>query len=233
MFIFLVAEMDPFYLNITSFPTVIFTFMLALSTLFWLVAVLGFIDIEVLDFDLPDLDGQLDMNPDTGLSSPDALAGLMLKFGLNSVPVTIVVSLISLIGWFLCYYCVHFVFPYIPEGFLYYLAGIAVFVGVLITAALMTSVVIRPLRPLFKNAQTQSVKYIVGQTAVVRTSRVDHEFGEALLEDGGAGLILKVRTIGEARFSKGDRVVLFEYVEANNYYRVISEQEFVGGTLDP
>ena len=228
MFIFLVAEMDPFYLNITSFPTVIFTFLLAVSVLFWLVAVLGFIDIGVLDFDIPDLDGQLDVNPDAGLSSPDALAGLLLKFGLNHVPVTIVVSLISFFGWFSCYYAVHFIFPYIPDGVLYYLAGFAVLLVALIIGVLITSILIRPLRPLFKKSLTQSVKYILGQTAVVRTSRVDNEFGEAVLDDGGAGLILKVRTLGDARFSHGDRVILLEYVEAENSYRVISEQEFSG-----
>ncbi len=44
--------MDPFYQNITSFPTVIFTFVLAICVLYWLLAVLGVVDIDVLDIDV-------------------------------------------------------------------------------------------------------------------------------------------------------------------------------------
>ena len=58
--------------------------------------------------------------------------------------------------------------------------------------------------------------------------RRDASFGEASPEDGGAGLILKVRATGDATFNRGDRVVLFEYHKDSNTYRVISEAEFSG-----
>jgi len=70
-------------------------------------------------------------------------------------------------------------------------------------------------------------KFIIGQTALVRTSRVDDNFGEAVLEDGGAGLILKVRATGSEKFKAGDKVVIFEKIDIeNNVYRVISEDDF-------
>ena len=56
--IFLMDDMDPFYQNISSFPTAIFTFLLAVTTLYWLAAVLGFVDLDFLDFELPEGDGQ-------------------------------------------------------------------------------------------------------------------------------------------------------------------------------
>ena len=43
--IFLTEGMNPFYQNIASFPTVVFTFVLLLTLLYWLVAILGFVDI--------------------------------------------------------------------------------------------------------------------------------------------------------------------------------------------
>jgi len=55
--IFLTDNMDPFYQNIASFPTVFFTFFLLVVVLYWLVAVLGLVEIDVLDFDIPDADG--------------------------------------------------------------------------------------------------------------------------------------------------------------------------------
>lgn len=226
--IFLSDKMDPFYQNIASFPTIFFTFLLAITLLYWLVAVLGFVDIDVLDFDIPDADGALDVNPDSGLSTPDVLAGLMLRFGLVGVPVTIIISFISLTGWLVCYYAVHFLLWMVPEGFLRYLAGIPLLIASLYLAVMITSVIIKPLRPLFQKAQQETVKHILGQTAVVRTSRVDNGFGEALLEDGGAGLILNVRAIGNEQFNRGDRVVLLEYIKDQHVYRVVSEKEFSG-----
>lgn len=231
MFAILLSEgMDPFYQNISSFPTVVFTFFLLLTVLYWVVAMLGLVEIDVLDFDIPDLDGSLDINSDSGLSNPDVLAGLMLRFGLYGVPVTIIISLVALFGWLLSYYLVHFLFGYVPDGILRYLAGIPVLLGSLYIGVMITAALIKPLRPLFKNAQQQTTKHIIGQSAIVRTSRVDKDFGEASVEDGGAGLILKVRSIGQATFKKGDRVVLLEHIKNDNVYRVISEEEFIGKT---
>ena len=72
-----------------------------------------------------------------------------------------------------------------------------------------------------------TVKNLLGQTAIVRTLRVDEGFGEVNLEDGGAGLILKVRSLNGESFKKGDRVVLLEYMVEQHTYRVISEKEFL------
>lgn len=227
--IFLSDKMDPFYQNISSFPTLIYSILLAVCAIYWAGAVLGFVDLDIIDLDLDslDLDGA-DMNPDTPHTTPDVLAGLMLRFGLVGVPVTVSISILVLIGWLLCYYAVHFLFGFIPGSFLKFVAGIPVFVATLYIAARITGVLIRPLRPLFQKATQETIKQVLGQTAIVRTSRVDNDFGEATLDDGGAGLILKIRTTGSDLFTKGDRVVIYEKLSDQNIYRVISEDEFVG-----
>jgi hypothetical protein len=229
MFAILLTEgMDPFYENISSFPTIFFSFFLLVTVVYWLVAVLGFVDIDFLDFDIPDSEGILDVNTETELSNPDVLAGLMLRFGLHGVPVTIIVSFIALFGWLASYYAVHFLLSMFPGGLFRFLLGLPILLGAFYAGVMVTAIVIKPLRPLFQKAQQQTVKHVLGQTAVVRTSRVDREFGEAVLADGGAGLILKVRSTGEAMFTKGDRVVLFEHLKEENVYRVVSEAEFRG-----
>lgn len=227
MFAILLSDkMDPFYQNIASFPTAFFTFFLVICLLYWLVAVLGFVDLDVLDFDIPDADGELGVNK-TDLTAPDVLAGLMLKMGLHGVPVTIIVSFIALFGWLICYFVVHFLFGYLPQGLVRYIAGVPVLFGALYPAVLITAQIIKPLRPLFKNATQNTVKLVLGQTAIVRTSVVNRSFGEVFLADGGAGLIFKARATGDEEFKKGDRVVLLEYLDKENVYRVISEKEFL------
>ncbi|AFU99470.1 hypothetical protein [Simiduia agarivorans] len=229
MFAILLSEkMDPFYQNIASFPTFIFTFFLLLTVLYWLVAVLGFVSIDVLDFDIPDVDGDLNAGSYKDLSTPDVLAGLMLKFGLHGVPVTIIISLVSLVGWLISYYATHFLIAWIEPGIFRYVLGLPILLGALWGAVMTTALLIKPLRPLFLNARQQSKTYIIGQTAVIRSSYADASFGEALLADGGAGLLLNVRADEGVRFKTGDRVVIISHDEASNLYRIVSEQEFSG-----
>jgi hypothetical protein len=228
MFAILLSKgMDPFYQNISSFPTAVFTFVLAICVLYWLFAVLGVVDIDVLDIDGLDVDGaEADLGAGNEASTANALAGVMLKFGLHGVPVTIIISFLSLFGWLVSYYAVHYLSAFIPSGLFRFLFGLLILIGAFWIAVLITAVIIKLLRPLFQKVEQQTIKRVLGQTAVVRTSKVTDSFGEAVLNDGGAGLILKVRASDDQVFAKGDKVVLLQYLEATNVYRVISEQEF-------
>jgi len=219
------SKMDPFYQNVLSFPTVFFSIILVFCILFWLVAILGFLEISFLDIPEP----EFDLGGDTDVpSTPDAVAGIILKLGLNGVPFTVIITLITLLGWFISYYIVHLTADYIPGGIIYYLVGLVILVVAIYIAALITAKIIKPLRPLFKSMEQDVEKLVMGQVAIVRTSRVDNNFGEATLEDGGAGLILKIRSSEENNYKQGDRVVLIEYNKELNVFRVVSEEEFKG-----
>jgi len=220
--VLLSKNMDPFYQNISSFPTVLYTILLALCIIYWAGAVLGLFDIDMLN-----IEADIDLPGDPG-ATPDVLAGLLIKFKLVGVPVIVTLSLIALIGWIISYYLAHFILGTTSSTLLRILIGLPIFAVSLLAASWLTSMAIKPLRRLFKYSSTETHKHIIGQTAVVRTMRVDNNFGEASLADGGAGLILKVRSTGEDKFSKGDRVVIFERLNDDNIYRVISEKEFAG-----
>lgn len=208
--------MDTFLQIILTFPTIFFTFFLVLSAVYWLLTVLGFVGIEALDMDL---DGD-------SVASLNVFSGLLFRLGLNGVPLTIVISLIALLGWVFCFLIVYFVYPWIRVPWLQLVTGIPVVVGVLYVSAIITAVIIKPLRPIFLASDQQVQKQILGQVAVVRTGEANRSFGEAYLEDGGAGLIIKVRAYKDEVFKRGDRVVLLEYVAGENLYRVVSEADF-------
>jgi len=214
--------MNPFYENISSFPTVLFTVLLILCVIYWAGAVLGLIDIEVIDVDFEGLD----LNPDSGFSASDAIASILVRMGLSGVPAIVALSFVSLIGWLICYYAVHFLFGSIDSSWVRYLLGVPVFLGSGIAAMIATAVIIKPLRPLFANANHKGEKALLGKVAIVRTSKVDSSFGEATLADGGAGLIIKVRSRENEQFAEGERVVLFEKIDEGSVYLVISEDEF-------
>ena len=138
MFAFLFVEgMNPFYQNISTFPTVPFTIVFALMMLYWAIAVLGLVDIGFLDFDAPEIDVEA--------AHLDVLAGLFLKFGLNGVPVTIVLTLVSMIGWLTSYYADHFLLAPNFSGFWEFTLGVPVFLGSLFVGVMCTSLIIKPI----------------------------------------------------------------------------------------
>lgn len=223
MFAILLSKgMDPFYQNISSFPTAFFTFFLAICTLYWLIAVLGIVDIDILNIDSIETDFEVGSEASTA----NALAGVMLKFGLHGVPVTIIISFLSLFGWLTSYYTVHFLSSFIPTGVLYFLFALLVLITAFWIAVLLTAMIVILIRPFFYKVEQQTTKRVLGQRAVVRSSKVTDTTGEAFLNDGGAGLILKVRSDKGVSFAKGDKVILLEYRQNENIYIVISEHDF-------
>lgn len=220
--LFFSEKMDPFYQICTSFPTIIFFVLLVFSMLYWVLAALGMVDLDVLDFDVAESE------VGDHLNNLDVMSGVLLKLGLNGVPLTIIITLMSLVGWVISFFLVYFIFPLLPAGIVQFIVGIPVFFASVYGAALITAMAIKPLRPLFLTADQQVEKQLLGKVAIVRTGRVDQTFGEANIEDGGAGLILKVRCYEGEAFKKGDHVVLLEYEPHENTYKVVSEAEFTG-----
>lgn len=222
--IFLHESMTTFYQIIFSFPTVIFTVPLFVCLIYWLIAIFGFVDIEILDIDM---DGDID-SADSD-AAQNGITGLLMKFGLNGVPLTIVLSLLSVIGWIVSYYIQYLGASYLPNLLIFSVALkiIALIISVF-AAILITAQVIKPIRSIFKKLDATEVKHIIGQAMVVRSGEVTEKKGEALMEDGGADLLLNVRSSIGQSFVKGDIVVAIEHDELKNHYRVISKNEFDG-----
>ena len=93
---------------------------------------------------------------------------------------------------------------------------------------LITAQVIKPIRSLFKRLEADETKHILGQVVVVRSAVVNKDRGEALMEDGGAGLLLNVRATGNEEFVKGDEVVVIEQNKEKSLFRVIAKADFTG-----
>lgn len=220
--VFFHESMNPFHQTVTSFPTVIYTVLLIVCALYWVVAVLGLVDLDVLDFDL---DGDVDAADSA--SAQDGIAGLLHRLGLNGVPLTIILTFISIIGWLLCYYATFFSAKLLPDvSLIKFVIGLGTFIVATYITILITAQVIKPLRSMFRKLDYDETKHVLGQVVVVRSGIVNRERGEAELNDGGAGLLLNIRATGEDEFKKGDEVVVVEHVEEQNLYRVVAKSEF-------
>lgn len=202
--------MEAFIQDIFTFPTIFYGGLLILVILYWLSAVVGVIDIEALE-------GDLDIDTD---SEASGLAGWLTKFKLDGIPLTMTASLVILVSWVLCFLAVHFIYPLLPGGWVQIAMGFWILLITPVIAAMLISPLLQPLKPLFQTLPEKSAADLVGQYAVVRSGKVTATMGEADFQDGGAGLILKIRSEEPNQIKRGNRVKLKKYDQNNNTYQV-------------
>ena len=79
---------------VTSYPTAIFTVLLSVVMIYWLLAMLGLVDFESSGIDL-----DLDAHADADAADLGTIASYVVALGLNGVPFSVAVSLVVLIAW--------------------------------------------------------------------------------------------------------------------------------------
>lgn len=235
--------MDEFLSVATSFPTAIYTVLLSVVTVHWLLSALGILEIDTLDGLLPDHIGTDGLDAAHGAHGAHAhhghhghdshgaehggLGGLLMKFGLHGVPIMVVITIIAIVGWASCYFFDLYVLSGMAlSGPLGVVADIATAFGGLLLSIPVARVVLAPVRRMMQRFAPVSQRPLLGRYAEVRSAEVTKTHGQAMLDDGGAGLILQVRADTSGQFVRGDRVVLIEYLEQQNAYRVITGEEF-------
>ena len=213
-----------FITKISLYPTVIFTGLVMFVTLYWVVSLLGMADMDTVDIGEGGGDADADISD---LSSTGFFTGLMLKLGLYGVPLIIILTLVSLIGWLLSYVYSSFLHQRIDSGILYYLFGTGALLLVLVVSMWLTGVIVSPIRKSIANITKRDASSNIGKTAVVRTLSVTDSHGEAQLNDGGAGLILRIRPDINTNVPlvQGDKVILVEYLDEINAYRVAAVKD--------
>ncbi len=208
--------MTEFLQTALTFPTLLYSVLLAFCVIYWLLAATGLMDLDALD-------GLLGDDGDSHHASDSA--GLLARLGLGGVPIMIVLTVLSFFGWTVTYFVHLLVLQHLPAP-LRMLGGIATLVGALVPGVLVTSLLLRPVRKLMVKLRPPVAPRILGRVGTVISPEVDGNQGRAEFADGGAGLILQVRVAPPGRFLRGDRVVLLEHDATANTYLVISESQF-------
>ncbi len=208
-----------------GFPTFIFGALLCFMLLYWLVAMLGLLEVDSLDhwvlFDGSDHAHGVE-------HSASALAGLLLKVGLGGIPLTVILTVLFLLSWLASYVLCHWVPMPKGWGLVNVLTGTAVGAAALVLGFMATVTVLRPLRGLVaKVAPAEIPKVLLGRTGLVRSAVVNATQGYGSVEDGGGGLNVQMRS-PERELVRGAVIVLIEHLPDHNAWRVVSKQEFDG-----
>ena len=221
--------MSSLFAALTSFPAVVYTVLLGVVLVYWLLAIIGLVDFEAgadvdIGADAADAGdiGDAGDAGDAGDGGPEGLSGLaawLVAFGLNGVPFSIVVSLLALVGWFLTGMASLTLLPLVPDA-LRWAAG----AGVLLAAAALSIVIaaqlVRPMRGLFVTHRAISNAALVGQVCKVLTGVVDERQGRAEVAQRGAGINIRVWAPAPNSLRRGDAALITEYDPARQRYRI-------------
>ena len=236
-----------------SFPAVVYTVLLGVSLVYWLFVMVGAAHVNLLGEGAADaaadaalegaakgalegatkgvLEGAADHLEGAGGDVGDVdgadggSSGLIAALKLRSAPATVVLSVIVLFAWILSVLGVQALNALVPGGSLLFAGKLALLLAAPVVALFPTSVVVRPLARVFTPLAATKRTDLVGKLCRIRTGTVTDRFGEAVLEDGGAGLVVRVRVESGEKLARGDQAVIVGYDDERQEFTVAPMDE--------
>ena len=213
--------MQPFIESCFQMPVLPATLLLLFVTVYWLLAIVGILGIDLFDFDL-DLDTDVSFDADLDLevdadSFLDATVGLGLSWltflNLGKLPLTVWLTAYSVIFWVICR-----AWPAdLAGGSMLY--GILIVIGSGMIALLPTKLVTQPFRGMFAIVQPEQVRDIIGREGEVVTSEISQKMGQVRVSAEAAPLLLNARSV-QGFIGKGEIVRIVKHSPEDDLYLV-------------
>jgi len=196
------------------------TILLVPVALYWLLNVLGAVDLDFLDVDVDmDLDAHSHDGHDD--SSHDSWFHGALRFvNATDVPVMIVLSFLVILLW-ACTMIGNVWFNTQQSG----LAGGIIVGAALVASVILTRFAVAPLKPFFRLIRADDEKHppVVGRTGIVRTAWVDERTGQVEIEMQGAPLLLNAKVAaGTFSIPRNTEVLVISHDTGTGVYTVRS-----------
>jgi hypothetical protein len=209
--------MDAFISSLFAFPTGIFSIPLGVAVLYWLLVIVGALDIDILHFgdhDVGHHGGDHDSHVGT---NPNALLEF-LRVG--QVPITIIISVFLVFAWIVCLTASTFVRPHVPD-WSWWLFGLPVLGAALVTAVVGTGLAVAPLAKVFSLDDQPKADDLIGKMVEVTSSEVTPRFGTARHDRAsGEDLLLNVGCEPHHVLKRGDQAVVLDYNRASGVYHI-------------
>lgn len=193
------------------FPTVVPTVMLGIVLVYWACVLVGLLDIDLFSLDAG---VELDAAGD-GLSATSAI-GPSGSVDFGSAPVSVIASVCVLFAWTGTYVMSAVLGPVASSLAL----GASLLVGTTLVSLAATSQILRPFRRFFATVPALKKRSLIGRTCTVTTLRVTDHHGQAVVEDGAAGVTIQIRSSEPERLGKGTEALIFDYAESEDVFLV-------------
>lgn len=155
--------------------------------------------------DAGDGDGHAEVGHGAGV-----VASLLSALRLRQIPATAALSLIVTFSWLISVVAMQ-ALTRMHAGLGASWLGWVVLVSAPVFALPLSGLISRPLSKVFVHRTAPSRADLVGKTCIVRTGKVTSTFGEGMLEDGGAGLVVRLRIDGNRELKRGEHVLIVDW----------------------
>ena len=196
--------------------------------LYWVIAMIGIVDLDVggesdVDLDLDaDADANIEVDGSSEAAEGDGTSGgawnsVMRFVGLSDAPIILILSIFALMLWALNLVANLYLNPGESAARASFLL-----IPVMILAFVVTRVSVRPLRPVMKILKsTEPALQVIGMTGIVKSTTLDEKFGRVEIESEGRPLLLDaVLTDDSTTLKKGDQILVVMKKDDSNIYIV-------------
>jgi hypothetical protein len=222
----------PFLGVLLSFPAAVYTVLLAFILLYWVFVMIGAAHVNLLGDGAVEggAKGVLEHGADAFDTDVDVegsgVAGIIAALKLRSAPATVVLSLIVLFAWIVTVLgaqASEAILGHVPMP-----VAALLFVIAPLVALVPTSILVRPLARIFTPHGATKHEALVGKVCTIRTGTVTDRFGEATLEDGGAGVVVRVRVDAGEQLGRGEQAVIVAYDAEREEFTVAPMRDVLG-----
>ena len=213
----------------TAFSPVnaVVTVLLILNVIYWITVILGVLDVDFLDIDLPDsgleIDSDIDVDVDAAgeidmeLGHDSILRSVLHFFYIGEVPIMLLLSILILSMWALCMLGNHHFNP--SSSFL---LAMPVYVISLIASLVICRIFAMPLKKIYNmfNKDYNAPRKVTGRICIITTTSVSDKMGQAEVKTKGAPIVLNVISDSKHVFHKGDEAVVVAKDKEKGIYTI-------------
>lgn len=138
------------------------------------------------------------------------LAAVLSALRLRQIPATVALSVLTTFCWLVSVVAMQIASRSFGAN-----PALGLRIGVLLLSPVLalplSSLVCVPLSKAISHREAPTKTKLIGMTCRVRTGKVTDRFGEATLEDGGAGLVVRVRVDGDKPLKRGDLALIIDF----------------------
>jgi uncharacterized membrane protein (DUF485 family) len=220
-----ILTMEAFLAALLSFPTVFFTSLVGLSLFYWLTVIVGALDIDFLSPDAAHGGGDIghdagahhETDPTVGSHEAHGISNFI---SLGKVPVTILFSVFTFIGWLLSMCGEMWLRSPIAGTFGDVIYGMSMGTVIMVMSFIFTGYMVRPLRGMFSLVTEHAGVTLIGRMVRITSRSVSTTFGTATCDNAGAGILMRINCREGITLKRDDMAVVVSYDSVQQTYLV-------------
>lgn len=176
--------------------------------LYWLIVILGVIDIEAFDIELEvDTDVDVDVN---------GLASVLSFFNIGDMPLMVFLTFFSFPLWFVTLVANDIL------GTNTFVLGWLVLIPAIVASLLMAKILTIPVAKFYKKVKgnTEAIDDIVGRVCQAKLPISMERNGQAEIKVNGTSVLINAKTRKGITIAKGESALIIEFNAKQNYYYV-------------